>query len=389
MADGAGEPRAWIEAALVSAFTHRDQFHVPGPGAYALTHSVGCLPKRSSGALQANFLQPWQQQGGDAWPTWLAVIEGFRASLAALLGGSPADYCPQANLSSGLAKLLPALPPSKVRTVLLAAEDSFPSLAFVLERAGRLGLSLRLMSHARDPADLTSWADALTADVAAALVTHVHSNSGAVAPATNIATLCRERGILSIVDVAQSAGILPISIPELGADVVLGSCIKWLCGGPGAGFMWIDPALVQSLEPSDVGWFSHADPFEFDVHSFEYAADARRFWGGTPSVIPYTIAAESLRVLADIGVAAVRSHSLALMDVFRSELPAAWRGSIALERIGGTLCLPLGQAREALAHALSAKAVRLDYRGPVARLSFHIYNTAAEAADIAHCWSGL
>jgi kynureninase len=368
-------------------FKHRDQFHVPGPGAYALTHSVGCLPKRSAGALQANFLQPWQMQGGDAWPAWLAAIEGFRASLADLLDGRPADYCPQANLSSGLAKLLPALPPSKHRTVLLAAEDSFPSLAFVLERAGRHGFNVRLMPRAADPSEFTSWAEALTSDVAVALVTHVHSNTGAVAPAARIAALCRERGILSVVDVAQSAGILPLSIPELGADVVLGSCIKWLCGGPGAGFMWIDPARIHGLEPPDVGWFSHADPFEFDVHSFEYATDARRFWGGTPSVVPYTIAAESLRVMTQIGVAAVRSHNLELMDIFRSELPASWRGRIALEQIGGTLCLPLGTAREAVASALQAKAVRVDYRGAVVRLSFHIYNTAAEAADIAHCWS--
>jgi kynureninase len=371
----------------VSAFKHRDEFHVPGPGAYALTHSVGCLPKRSAGALQANFLQPWQTQGGDAWPAWLAAIEGFRAALADLLGGKPADYCPQANLSSGLAKLLPALPPSKGRTVLLAAEDSFPSLAFVLERAGRHGFSVRLMSRASDPSEVASWADALTSDVAVALVTHVHSNTGAVAPAAKIAALCRTRGIFSIVDVAQSAGILPMSIPELGADVVLGSCIKWLCGGPGAGFMWIDSARILELEPPDVGWFSHADPFEFDVRSFDYAADARRFWGGTPSVVPYAIAAESLRVMTEIGVAHVRSHNLELMDTFRSELPTSWRARAAREQIGGTLCLPLGTARETVAGALKANGVRVDYRGTVVRLSFHIYNTAAEAANIAHCWS--
>jgi kynureninase len=366
---------------------HRDQFHVPGPGAYALTHSVGCLPKRSAGALQANFLQPWAVQGGDAWPAWLAAIDGFRASLADLLGGSPAEHCPQANLSSGLAKLLPALPVAKNRTVLLAAEDSFPSLAFVLERAGRHGFDVRLIPRARDPSELTTWADALAADVAVALVTHVHSNTGAVAPAAMIAALCRDRGIHCVLDVAQSAGILPLSIPELGADVVLGSCIKWLCGGPGAGFMWIDPALVQRLEPPDVGWFSHLDPFEFDVHSFKYAADARRFWGGTPSVLPYVIAAESIRVMTEIGVPAIRAHNLALLDIFRSELPIAWRGGIVLERIGGTLCLPLRESRVAIGNALKANGVRVDYRGSVVRLSFHVYNTAAEAANIAHCWS--
>ncbi|MDP9012908.1 MAG: aminotransferase class V-fold PLP-dependent enzyme [Pseudomonadota bacterium] len=366
---------------------YRDQFHVPGPGPYALTHSVGCLPKASADAFHTGFLQPWQSQGGDAWTAWLSTVEKFRESLAILFGASAADYCPQANLSSGLAKLLPALPKSDERTVLLAAQDSFPSLAFVLQRARQSGFDTRFIPNIHDPSSLTTWIDAMTADVAAVLVTHVHSNTGLVAPVAKIAALCRDRGIRCIVDVAQSAGIVPLSVVELGADIVLGSCIKWLCGGPGAGFMWISPALLGSLAPVDVGWFSHADPFEFDVDSFRYAADARRFWGGTPSVAPYAIAAESLRVIADIGVEAIRAHNLNLMEIFRDELPPPWRGSIDPDRIGGTICLALGDARAHITRSLRASSVRVDYRGAAVRVSFHIYNTAAEAAFIARCWA--
>ncbi len=364
---------------------HRDEFYVPGPGPYALTHSVGCLPKPCVDALHANFLQPWQLSGGDAWDSWLAAVERFRERLAILLGGNAADYCPQSNLSSGLAKLLPALPRSNDRAVLLAAEDSFPSLAFVLERAREMGFELRLIESRQDPSNAATWAVALTADVAAALVTHAHSNTGVVAPVAKIAALCRERGIRCIVDVAQSAGILPLSVAGFGADIVLGSCVKWLCGGPGAGFMWISPGLVQRLTPVDVGWFSHADPFEFDIHSFEFAADARRFWGGTPSIAPYAIAARSMQVLADIGIAAIRSHNIELMNVFRDELPAQWRARLDLDRIGGTICLNLADSLPDVMRVLRANAVRHDCRGPVLRLSFHIYNTAAEAASVARC----
>jgi kynureninase len=108
---------------------HRDDFYAPGPGPYCLTHSVGCLPKLSVDAIHANYLQPWQLLGGDAWDSWLAVIAAFKEQLAKLLGGNAGDYCPQSNLSSGLAKLLPAIPKAGQRTLLLAAEDSFPSLA--------------------------------------------------------------------------------------------------------------------------------------------------------------------------------------------------------------------------------------------------------------------
>src|SRR5271168_397176 len=193
---------------------HRDEFHVPGPGPYVLTHSVGCLPATSIDALHASFLRPWALLGGDAWDSWLTAVECFRARLATLLGGNAADYCPQANLSSGLAKLLPALPRSKDRAVLLAAEDSFPSLAFVLQRARQSGFELRMIERRHDPSNAATWSDALTADVAAVLVTHAHSNTGVVAPVAAIAALCRERGSRCIVDVAQSAGILPLSVPD-------------------------------------------------------------------------------------------------------------------------------------------------------------------------------
>ena len=255
---------------------HRDEFHVPGPGPYVLTHSVGCLPKTSVDAVHASFLRPWQLSGGDAWDPWLAAVESFRECLANLLGGNAADYCPQSNLSSGLAKLLPALPKPDGRAVLLAAEDSFPSLAFVLQRACRTGFDLRFIARGHDPSNAATWAEALTDDVAAVLVTHAHSNTGVVTPVAKIAALCRQRGIRCIVDVAQSAGILPLSVPDCGADIVLGSCVKWLCGDPARG-------SCGSAQPSCSTWLRRTSAgFRTPIHSSSMSirSGLRRMRGG-------------------------------------------------------------------------------------------------------------
>jgi len=364
-----------------------NEFLTPGPGPYVLTHSVGCLPRAAHGALEAGYLEPWARRGGNAWPAWLERIDDFRAALALLLGGAAADYCPQGNLSSGLAKVLSALPPHPRRTVLLAAEESFPSLGFVLDRAARRGWTARFAPHRPDDAE--AWCAALTDDVRAVLVTHVHSNSGRVAPVAEIARRCAQRDILCIVDVAQSAGILPLDLPALGADVVLGSCVKWLCGGPGAGFLWIRSDLAAKLEPDDVGWFSHADPFEMDIHSFRYAPDARRFWGGTPSVASYVMAAASLRVIARIGVDAILAHNRRLIAAFSEALPAAWRARLPSWPTGGTLCIPLGDHQPAITAALAAAGISFDCRGDVVRISFHACNTAGEAVQVAHAWHGV
>jgi kynureninase len=360
---------------------------VPGSGPYLLTHSVGCLPRSALHNAQTRFFDPWIHSGGDAWPAWLAEIGAFRNALAALLGGDASQYCPQPNVSAALAKLLPALPRPDVRkNVLIAAEDTFPSLGFVMRQAGALGFQLRLIPRAHDPAQFASWSDALSTDVFAALITHVHSNTSLVAPVAKIAEQCAERGVYSIIDIAQSAGIIPLAVDALGADAIVGSCVKWLCGGPGAGFLWARRTLIPELRPTDVGWFSHADPMEMDIHSFNYAPDALRFWGGTPSVLPYIVATAGLQLLGAIGIDTAWAHNRDLVQTFLDTAPSAVGKRLALEHSGGTLCIAPGEKLETVRAALGAVGARFDCRGPILRLSFHLCNTEEDARVVGRAW---
>jgi kynureninase len=162
------------------------------------------------------------------------------------------------------------------------------------------------------------------------------------------------------VDVAQSAGIVPIDVAAWDADFIVGSCVKFLCGGPGAGFLWVNDRVLGECRPLDVGWFSHADPFEFDIHQFRYADSALRFWGGTPAILPYTVAANSLETLIEIGIGRVRAHSLELTQtiinsVSRKNLYTPARPA----RRGGTVVLDFGE-RQPEAGAAAGGCRRLD-----------------------------
>jgi len=345
------------------------------------------MPKEAERALHEHFLEPWSRLGGDAWEQWLEAHEAFRRALAALLGGSAAEYCPQPNVSGGLATLLGSLPaPAPTRRVWVAAEDSFPSLGFVLHQARRLGYELRVIPRSRSPADAGSWAEAISEEVGGALITHVHSNTGERAPVREIAELCAGRGVLSVVDIAHSAGVVPLDVTQLGTDVVLGSCVKWLCGGPGAGFIWVRGSLIPTLDPTHVGWFSHASPFEFDIRSYRHAPDARRLWGGTPAVAPFIAAAASLTVLRGIGLQDIWAHNRSLVATFSRSLPDRWRDQVAEPPAGGTLCLDLGDELPAVRAALAGCGARFDCRGSVLRLSFHLCNSAEDAAIAAQAW---
>ncbi len=365
-------------------------------GNYLLSHSVGLLPRTAPEVLQRAYFSPWQQQASEVWPHWLREIERFRRGLAAVFASHYTNFCPQVNLSSALAKIFSALPtpgyavPREQRPVLLLCEEDFPSLGFVLAKAALEHYQLRFIQAGSDVGDLQLWSQHLREDVALVLITHVHSNTSQCAPVGEIVALARAAGAVSVVDIAQSAGVVPVDVDAWNADFVLGSCVKWLCGGPGAGFMWVNPARVETDEPTDVGWFSHADPFEFDIHHFSYAADALRYWGGTPSVAPYVVAANSISVIGEIGIPRIREHNLKLTRMLIDGLGHAQvlRTPRADAQRGGTVVLHFGRKQHAVSAALEAADVQFDARVEGIRLSPHIYNTEDEMAQVIDLCTG-
>ncbi len=352
-----------------------NSFHKPSQGHYFLTHSIGLMPISSDAFLKDNYFRHWQSGGEEIWPVWLDEIELFNRALANLLNSSPEQFCPQVNVSSGLSKVIQSLPESNKRNTILATESDFPSAGFVLQQARRLGLQVRLIPKGEDLQSLEVWEAALTSDIHSAFITHVHYNTNKRIPVQSINEICRDRGIMSIVDIAQSVGIVPIDFQAFNADIVIGSCIKWLCGGPGAGFLWVDKDLIEELNPIDVGWFSHKNPFEFDINNFAYADSTARFWGGTPSVIPYVVARNSIETIAKIGVETLLQHNQRLSQKIMDKLPEDCIASpLDLDKKGGTLVLKFPDS-EKVEQALKDKKIIFDARQYGIRLSPHLYTS--------------
>ena len=85
-----------------------------------------------------------------------------------------------------------------------------------------------------------------------------------------------------LLDAYQAAGALPVDVEALGVDICVGGSVKYLCGGPGAGWLYMRPEVAERLRPAAVGWFGHARPFGFEFGPIEYAEGIARFTGGTP-----------------------------------------------------------------------------------------------------------
>ena len=352
---------------------NRDDFHYPD-APYFLSHSVGLQPKTTRAVFDTAFDQGWRAGDHNVWDGWLSTIDTFKANLAGLIGAEANEICPQTNISSALTKLLFSLPREKSRRRIVMTQADFPTAGFVLKMAETFGCTLDFIESGPGLANPANWAAKLDDDVLLVFVTHVFSNLGLKTPVAEITAAARKAGAISVVDVAQSAGIVPIDVASWQADALVGTSIKYLCGGPGAGWMWANPALTTKCAPLDVGWFSHANPFEFDIHNFQYAPDAARFMGGTPNPAPFAMAANGIATIERTGVSAIHQHAQKLISHFAD----AWRGGEFIshitpgERGAGVIIKP--QDTQESVNRLQCAGIGFDQRSGGIRLSFHLYN---------------
>ncbi|QTL36546.1 aminotransferase class V-fold PLP-dependent enzyme [Pseudoalteromonas viridis] len=347
-------------------------------GHYLLSHSVGRPLASAEQDFMQRYFHPWAGDNHEPWYQWLDGIQRFTAALAKLFNSQAEYFCPQSNLSSGLTKWIMSLPETGKQPVrVLMSESDFPSMGFVLQQAVP-DVEIRFIPAALDMSDLSVWQQHLADDIDWVFVSQVYSNTGQQAPVEAITQLAKAQGCRVIVDVAQAAGVIPIDLSDSAADCVLGSCVKWLCGGPGAGFIWVNPAILDQCQPKDVGWFSHQNPMEFDIHHFAPHHSALRFWGGTPSVAAYIFAAHSIEYFARIGVETVRAHNLNLLARLHAELAPWYIAPTEAQRCSGTAILNAGDAQDKVLAALREAGIAVDARKLGIRVSPHIYNTQAD-----------
>ena len=356
---------------------------------YFLSHSVGLPFAGMETHFAENYFAHWHQEN-EPWPKWIEGIDNFRQQIANLINADINDLCPQSNLSSGLTKFIYSLPsPASNKNVILCSAEDFPSMAFVLQKAQSLGYQLQFIPENTNLQILDNWQQHLSANTAICLVTHVQSNNGQQLPVKDIVALCRAKDIISIVDVAQSIGLLEVDSQLWNADLILGSCVKWLCGGPGASFLWINPLIINKCEPVDVGWFSHANPFEFNPYHFDYANTALKFWGGTPSVAAYIHASFAVSKVNEIGVAKMRDINYCLLQQIHntvSEVNASYiQSPINKSECSGTAILHFGQQQANLVKHLTTANIAFDQRQQGVRLSPHYYTTQQEMDNLLAC----
>ena len=355
----------------------REHFHVPEN--YFLSHSVGCLPKVSPDALNEHLFDPWMS--GENWALWMGELDRFRAGVGNLLNAKAANICPQSNVSSALTKILFSLPKPEGRDIILLSKQDFPTIGFVVKQAENLGFRPHFIDG--NPSNFQHWDNAINERVAFVLVTHALSNTSHILPVETICAKAKTMGAISIVDVAQSLGVVPVDVTKWDADFVIGTGVKFLCFGPGACFLYAADHMLPKCNPLDVGWFSHENPFEMDIENFRYATDAMRFFGGTPSPAPIILANSAMKLWETIGLETAQDRIKAHLIVLHEALPEGVAVSpVDKDKRGATLVLA-NSFGDKIRETLMAANIKFDQRKQGYRFSVHGYVSDTEIERLA------
>lgn len=363
---------------------YRELFPILHSSNYLISNSLGAVP-RAAYEMTHRYVDLWATRGVRAWEeVWWEMSGTVGDLVAPLIGAATGDVVFQPNVTLSHAIMFSCFDFHAGRPKVVTDAMHFPSVLYLLDQLSAQGAEVVVVPSddgiGVDTERLLAAIDERTAFVN---ISHVLFKSAYIHDVAAIAARARAVGALTIVDGYQAVGTIPVDVDALGVDVYIGGCLKWLCGGPGAAFLWVSPRRRSELTPRLTGWMSHAAPFDF-APTLTRRDDAWRFLTGTPNISALYAATPGLEIIGEVGVDAIRAKSthqtkrlLALADA------QGWPCTTprTAERRGGTVALDVPHGYE-VSKVLKARDIVCDYRpGAGVRLSPHFYTLDSELDD--------
>jgi kynureninase len=299
----------------------KDHFALPPGVIYLDGNSLGVLPRATAARVAQVVTQEWGVGLIRSWNTagWFESPQKVGNKIARLIGANAGEVVATDTTSINLYKVLSAAlniaaADAPSRKLIVSERSNFPTDLYIAEAlCQERGYLLKLVeSH--------NIAEVLTADVAVLMLTHVNYRTGAMHDMAAVTQTAHTAGILTVWDLAHSAGAVPVDLTGARADFAIGCGYKYLNGGPGApAFVWVNPKHTERFWQPLAGWWGHATPFEF-TPDYRPAPGVNRYLCGTQPIINMAALNCGLDVYmaaeAFGGIAALRLKSLALTDLF-------------------------------------------------------------------------
>ena len=363
---------------------YRDRFPILRDTTYLINHSLGAMPAAAEERV-LEYARTWSARGIRAWAEgWWELPLTVGDQVGRIIGAAPGSSVMHQNVAVAEAIVISCFRPVDARRNRIVYEEgNFPSVRYLYQAQPDLEVVV-----VRDDAAIVEAIDERTLLVP---TTHVLFKTAEIQDVEAIVRRAHEVGAHVILDAYQSVGIVPLDVTALNVDFAVGGSVKWLCGGPGNGWLYVRPDLADTLQPTFVGWQAHARPFDFEPE-LEYAAGAARFLTGTPNVPGLYAATAGYDLIEEVGVDRIRANSLRQTRLLIDLLEAAgFEVGSPREpaRRGGTVTVRTPEF-EAVHKELAQREILCDFRPEAGiRLGPHYFNTddelryaAAQIADI-------
>ncbi|HEU4711864.1 MAG TPA: aminotransferase class V-fold PLP-dependent enzyme [Pyrinomonadaceae bacterium] len=360
----------------------RSEFPILEKAVYLISHSLGAMPKATYDQLH-EYADQWATRGVRAWAEgWWDMPVTLGNELAPIIGADPGTIVMHQNVSVCQSLILSCLEPTPERNKIVYSELNFPSVMYVYEahaRDGKLKIEI-VKSDDGITVPLERMLEAIDETTLLVPFSHVLFKSAFLQNAKAIIDRAHEVGAMTVLDTYQSAGTVPFSVKELNTDFATGGSVKWLCGGPGAGYLYVRPDLQAKLEPKTTGWMAHEAPFAFDTE-LRYASNISRFLHGSPAIPALYAARSGYRIINEIGVENIRKKSVRQTNyLIKLAEEAGFEVTSPRDEAqrGGTVTVAHEHAA-AIAKELIRREFIIDYRpGAGVRISPHFYTKDEE-----------
>jgi kynureninase len=360
----------------------RAEFPILESSTYMISHSLGAMPRRVYDRLE-EFADLWATRGVRAWSEgWWEMPLAVGDLIGRIIGAGPGQVVMHQNVSVAQSLICSCFDFKGPRNKIVYDELNFPSVMYVYEAQKRYGARIHTVPSTDGmTVETERMLDAIDEETLLVPISHVLFKSAFIQDAAAIIKRAHEVGALVVLDTYQSAGTVPFDVTTLDVDFVVGGSVKWLCGGPGAGYLYVRPDLLEQLEPTVTGWMAHRNPFGFEPGEIDYAPNAFRLLHGSPHVPALYSARSGYEIILEIGVDRIREKSqrqTRRLIELADELGLLVTSPRDARVRGGTVTIdaPHGAA---VVKELGRREILVDYRpGAGVRVSPHFYTTDDE-----------
>jgi kynureninase len=361
---------------------YRSEFPILESTTYLISNSLGAMPRGVYDAMKA-YADTWATRGVRAWEErWWMLAAEVGDEIGALMNAPKGSVSTHQNVTTCQAVVASCFDFSGNRNKVVYTDQNFPSVMYFWEAHRAYGARVQMVqTDGGTTVPTERLLDAIDETTLLVPVSHVIFRSSYIQDAKAIIEKAHRVGAYVVLDLFQSLGSVPVDVQALNVDFACGGVLKWLCGGPGVGYLYVRPDLGKKLEPKFTGWFAHQNSMAFEVGPIRYTDPPFRFMNGTSHIPALEAARPGLKIIAQVGIQRIRDKSrkqtARLIELADKH---GWTVNTPRDpdKRGGTVSIDMPESQE-VCRELLKRDILVDWRPKAGvRMSPHFYNADRE-----------